>query len=347
MTHISIEHAAQMMAVSSATLRNWAKTGHIQPVSVRPILFSTDSILHLKTQLDSKSFGRLQTRANKSGAVSHFVPPEYVDNAGLMSHITALVTLVQTEGLPTDVVIFLAALRLLERQGEVHKKPDADPFSMDSYDAWYRPSVQSCMTEWRVSMPVSKSDARYARAYDLIHPDDNHDFLGLLYQSLLMEGHKSDQGSYYTPSKLVDDALSHLDPSVHVFLDPCCGSGQFLLKAAKKFKLKPNNIYGFDCDPIALQIARVNLLITYKEIDFIPHLFCIDALTQLATGEMFCETNHLLNTVDAIATNPPWGAYKNAIAKTAWSQFVKSGETFSLFLEKSIQLLIGLTQIIK
>ena len=109
--------------------------------------------------------------------------------------------------------------------------------------------------------------------------------------------------------------------------------------AANKFKLAPEDIYGFDCDKIATNIARINLLMAYKNTDFSPNIFCIDSLAELATGEVFCETNNLIEKIDAIATNPPWGAYKNAASKGAFSGKVKSGETFSMFLEKSIQLL--------
>jgi transposase-like protein len=38
MKHVSLERAAQTVGVSSATLRNWVKAGHIKPVSTRPVV---------------------------------------------------------------------------------------------------------------------------------------------------------------------------------------------------------------------------------------------------------------------------------------------------------------------
>jgi len=339
MKNVSIDHAAKIMAVSSATIRNWAKAGHIKPVSSRPLLFSEESVLSLKDQIGSESFGRLQTRANKAGAVSNFLPEEYTDNPDLISHITNLVSIIKDECLETEAVIFLATLRLLEINGEVKKERDSDPFSLESYYSWARQSVKLTIHKWRSSFHISKRNALYSNIYELINPHDSDDFLGLLYQSVFIEGNKSAQGSYYTPSKLVDDALSHLDNSIKIFLDPCCGSGKYLLMAANKFKLAPEDIYGFDCDKIATNIARINLLMAYKNTDFSPNIFCIDSLAELATGEIFCETNNLIGKIDAIATNPPWGAYKNAASKLSVSKKIKSGETFSMFLEKSIQLL--------
>jgi len=338
MKNVSIDHAAKIMAVSSATIRNWAKAGHIKPVSARPLLFSEESVLSLKKQIGLGTFSRLQTRANKAGALSTFLPEEYTDNPRLVSHISNLVSIIKNDGLETEAVIFLATLRLLEISGEVKKECGSDPFSLESFHSWARQSVKSVIHEWRSSLHIA-NNFLYSDIYELINPHDGEDFLGLLYQSIFIEGHKSEQGSYYTPSKLVDDALSCIDGTIKTFLDPCCGSGQYLLMAAKKFKLAPENIYGFECDRIATNIARINLLMAHKSAEFSPNIFCMDSLAELATGEIFCETNNLIGKIDAIATNPPWGAYKNAASKLSVSKKIKSGETFSMFLEKAIQLL--------
>jgi hypothetical protein len=339
MKSVSIDDAAKIMAVSSATIRNWAKAGHIKPVSARPLLFSEESVLSLKNQIGLGTFGRLQTRANKAGAVSSFLPEEYTDNPHLISHITDLVSIIKDECLETEAVIFLATLRLLEINGEVKKDCRSDPFSLESFHSWARQSVKLAIHEWRSSLHIPQNNSPYSDIYELINPHDGDDFLGLLYQSIFIEGHKSEQGSYYTPSKLVDDALSLIDSSIKTFLDPCCGSGKYLLMAANKFKLAPENIYGFECNRVATNIARINLLMAYKNTEFAPNIFCMDSLAELATGEIFCETNNLIGKIDAIATNPPWGAYKNAESKLSVSKKIKSGETFSMFLEKSIQLL--------
>jgi hypothetical protein len=337
--HLSIDRAAEMMAVSSATIRNWAKAGHIEPVSVRPLLFLEESVLSLQDKINSGSFGRLKTRANKAGAVNNFLPEEYAGNPDLIAHISSLVAIVKDEALDTEAVIFLAALRFLEFNGEVRKDGNSDPFRLEAYTAWARQSVKSVMHAWRTSLPVFKENARYNHLYALFDPHDGDDFLGLLYQSIFIVGNKSAQGSYYTPSKLVEDALSHIDIPIKTFLDPCCGSGKYLLMAAKKFRLAPENIVGFDCDKIAANIARINVLMAFKHKNFSPNIFCMNALSELATEKVFVEANGLTEKIDAIATNPPWGAYKNAASKGMFSEKIKSGETFSMFLEKSIQLL--------
>ncbi len=339
MKNVSTDHAAKIMAVSSATIRNWAKAGHIKPVCARPLLFSEESVLSLKSQIGLGTFGRLQTRANKSGAMNSFLPTEYSDNPNLISHIASLASIIKDKCLEIEAVVFLATLRVLEINDEVKRTSGSDPFNLESFHSWTRQSVKSVIREWRSSLQVTQMNLLYNEILELINPRDGDDFLGLLYQSIFIEGYKSELGSYYTPSKLVDDALSHMVGPIETFLDPCCGSGKYLLMAAKKFKLAPENIYGFDCDKVATYIAKVNLLMAFRNKEFSPNIFCMDSLAELATGEIFCETNSLIGKIDAIATNPPWGAYKNAASKDSVSIKIRSGETFSIFLEKSIRLL--------
>ena len=78
------------------------------------------------------------------------------------------------------------------------------------------------------------------------YPLQERDFLGLVYQSLLKEGTKNVKGAYYTPEIILDFIKDKLrDDSV--YLDPCCGTGSFLLAAAEKI-VNPENLYGCDID---------------------------------------------------------------------------------------------------
>lgn len=338
--NVSVDYAAQMIGVSSATVRNWAKLGQICPVSTRPLLFLQESVMNLKNQIGSASFEKLKTRANKLGSTNHFLPEEYAENQNLITHISNIVSYVKEKRLEIGAVMLLASLRFLEASGEVNKTKNSSPFKLESYTSWARNSVKSVIAEWMSAFDNNTVYAtEYNHIYELIIPQEGDDYLGLLYQSIFSEGNKSEQGSYYTPSQLVEESLSHIVSPIKTFMDPCCGTGKYLLLAAKKFHLAPENIFGFDCDSIAVNITKINLLLAYKEKEFKPNIKCIDSLSELATGEMFCETNELLGRIDAIATNPPWGAYKNLKSKSAYYGKVKSGETFSMFLEKSIKLL--------
>ena len=306
---------------------------------MRPLAFLEEGVLTLKNKIGSESFSRLKARANKAGSASNFFPEEYAENSRLISHIANIVACFKEDELDIEPVMFLATLRLLEAMGEVAPSHNGETFNIESRSFWARNSVMSAIHAWRASFAHDVDEVRYRRAYEKITPYESDDFLGLLYQSLVQEGRKSEQGSYYTPSKIVEDSLSRIEGRIRTFLDPCCGTGKYLMFAAKKFHLLPENIIGVDCDKIATHLARINLLLAYRGKEFSPNIYCMDALSEFATGEMFCNTNNFLESIDVIATNPPWGAYKNSASKNQFIGRVKSGETFSLFLEKSIRLL--------
>ena len=89
----------------------------------------------------------------------------------------------------------------------------------------------------------------------------------------MYEGKKSQSGSYYTPSNKVNDITKDYVKKDSKVLDPCCGTGQFLLAFADIVE-NPLNIYGIDCDKTAVRIARLNVLIRFKNKNFIPNIFC-------------------------------------------------------------------------
>lgn len=150
---------------------------------------------------------------------------------------------------------------------------------------------------------------------------DVDDPLGAEYERLRSAGKKSCAGAFFTPVQCVEDSLAELAGAVRpaVFLDPCCGTGRYLLHAAKRFNISPENLYGFDSDPVAAAIAKANLPASAGNVR------CLDFLADPAADA-------LCGRVDVVMTNPPWGAARSS-ARGA------GGESFSLFLEKSLRLL--------
>ena len=83
------------------------------------------------------------------------------------------------------------------------------------------------------------------------------------------------QGSHYTPSELVEYALAEATrgwkPTTDSWrlLDPACGSGNFLVAAARLLAARTREpisrflatrVHGFDIDPVAVRLARAALL---------------------------------------------------------------------------------------
>ncbi len=338
-TSLSVETAATYIGVSTATIRNWVKAGHLKPTSSRPILFQQNELSRLKDAIKSGDVARLRIRANKTKSSTTSIPTEYANNTSDIELVDYIVTSVQRERIDTCIVIFIITIRILELHGEVRHFASRDLSDITSFHSWKRQSVKDEMYEWHSTLHASKFTNEYVDIYNHIKYATSDDIIGFIYQALNHEGDKSTRGSYYTPLKVVTDSLSSKRGAVSSFLDPCCGAGQYLVRAAKVLGLPLRNIYGFDNDEVATRIARINLLLAFPSTDIRPNIECINAITELATGELLCPTNNLLGSFDFVATNPPWGAYKNKQLPSHLANGIRSNEAFSLFIAKSIHLL--------
>lgn len=144
------------------------------------------------------------------------------------------------------------------------------------------------------------------------------------YEAMLSESYKNKEGVFYTPMTVIDDMLRDVEigPAT-LFLDPCCGTGNFLVKAVEK-GVNPEHLYGFDTDPNAVLIARkrIKSLTGYDT----PNIVC---------GDFFQESSKLNVRFDLVFTNPPWG---KKLPKEERTKLVKqyqagySTDTCSLFL---------------
>jgi site-specific DNA-methyltransferase (adenine-specific) len=144
------------------------------------------------------------------------------------------------------------------------------------------------------------------------------------YEAMLSESYKNKEGVFYTPMTIVDDMMQDVEVSSEtLFLDPCCGTGNFLVKAVER-GVHPEHLYGFDTDPNAVLIARRRIkALTGCET---PHIVC---------GDFFQECSKLNVQFNLVFTNPPWG---KKLPKEERTKLVKqyqagySTDTCSLFL---------------
>lgn len=237
---------------------------------------------------------KLTKRANKRYSKKLFIPKEYstdVFNVELIANIVE-----KTEDLKE--CIYYLAVNLLNLNGL-------------STIAKY---ISEVLEEFK---PRADKNAQFYLSLNL--PTDEKDFLGCVYQSLLNEGSKNIKGSYYTPQSVLKEIFPDNINSSSTFLDPCCGTGSFLLEAADRIK-SPEQIFGCDMDEVACFIAKINLIIKFKDKEFRPNIFNMDFLGENNLGDF-----------DIIATNPPWGALSKPEYKKKYPQVI-SDESFSYFI---------------
>ena len=153
------------------------------------------------------------------------------------------------------------------------------------------------------------------------------DWIGFVYQSLTAEGHRILKGLYYTKPVIVNEMLSDIRIlSGETFLDPCCGSGIFFLKLEHA---RMEQLFGIDNDPLAVMIAKANLIVKFNDSAIYPQIYQMDFLLHAASafGDL---------KFDYIVTNPPWGTEKGKQHK---SDVIASHEKASLFFTESFKFL--------
>jgi len=199
---------------------------------------------------------KLTSRANKMLSCKMIVPVEYFLNKANIPFVQKLVLSIKNNRWEKGDILFSCAINLIKRAGLIDKK-----------------HVESIIIE-------------YSKTFQLIDellavnlPNDEFDILGIIYQCLLFEGEKNIKGSYYTPKHIAKSMTRELNFSNgQTFLDPCCGSGAFLLSLDSA---KPCQIFGIDNDPIAVMLAKFNLLLKFRNESFTPQIFCSDYISQL------------------------------------------------------------------
>ncbi len=340
---ISIKQTSGLLEVSEATVRNWVKHGYLSSIANTKSKFKRTEVIGLKNQIENGGIDRLRKRANKKKASNTFIPDEYLHDNSFVDEVEKIRDYFLSKELDLELSILVLGLKQLVLRAEVTLSNLANLFDLNSFSDWQRKCVKNEIVSWITELDIPNKICRddYLGLFNLLSDVSHDDTVGIIYQSLMFEGNKSKKGSYYTPRELIEGIFNPRKKKCGKFLDPCCGSGQFLICAAQSGYEDPQTLYGFDIDNIAVRIARLNILLVYRGEEFTPNIYKADMLRDVANGSLFCETNNLKHSFQLIATNPPWGAsYEKDEIKYINSLYfaINSGESFSYFLAKSLEL---------
>lgn len=303
--YLKISEIANILDASEATVRNWQKT------NVIPCHITEDEIEQVKESVKSRN----NKRANKTKNLNCMIPVNYLDNRDNEQTVKDICDRLNDEGFTLKQKIYLLSLIYLRQKNE-----------LDNAACFKRSALEEICEEF--SRDVEKEKVMpYLNTVDYSLPDDESDILGAFYQSLRTVGNKSKSGSFYTPPSLAkqiidDDGVSHAK-----VLDPCCGTGSFLIKLSSRFSF--DDIYAFDNDEYAVYLAKINVLVAFPDVDKMPNVFEIDSL----------DKNVDVPNIEYICSNPPWGAFKNSDRYLDYRNVVGSSEVFSMFLYRYIDAL--------
>ncbi|MBQ9501766.1 MAG: N-6 DNA methylase, partial [Lentisphaeria bacterium] len=187
-------------------------------------------------RLNVAASGRLTGRANKTRSPKKILPVECFEHRSNRARVLKLLSLAEAGKYAVTDVLCNIAERLFARAGILDSAP-----------------VRRVLAEY--------PHRSIARITDAEIPLDEPDLLGIVYQAGLREGVRNLKGSYYTPRRIASAMVSSLSFSGgETFLDPCCGSGVFLISTSCE---DPERLFGADSDPAAVMIAKFNLLLRY------------------------------------------------------------------------------------
>lgn len=254
-------------------------------------------------KLNSDSKEKLTKRANKTQSKKRIIATNYLDD----SKANTLLKNVLEVDSSLENIMYTLAYSALSKNGLLQKQ-HVQVF-LQKYSHLEQVSIDIPEDTW----------------------NSENDVLGFIYQSLITEGERNITGQYYTCKSVVDYIIGgKVLSDTETFLDPCCGSGSFLMAVKTN---NPGNLYGFDINPIAVMVSSVNLLIRHKDKEFCPHIYCLDFLSKdLSTLD---SRNELPFKFDNIYTNPPWGSDKDGLYTKNYP-FIKSKERASMVIYESL-----------
>ena len=345
--YYGVAEICEVFSVSKATIYNWIKLKKIKPDyknKYNQPFFSKEYIEDILNQINSNKIKLLKSRRNKKFITGSFYYKDYINTNSINNkYVQNLLNFIYTENiklLPQEINYILAdcAIQLLIQKNNVNKNIKTfflleyliNNVSFDKYDVLIDDLIEDKNAAKNF---ILKNKNLFKFRYRF---EKGEDLLGLIYISLSNLAIRKARGAYYTPTNIVKRLLkySYLDKLSNnnkKILDPCCGTGNFLLQLPNNIKL--DQIYGFDIDKTSIILTRLNILLNYK----------VDNLNILYKN--FSNVNFLnINSnhnFDFIIGNPPWGYDFNVkevqnLKKRFLTAKNKYIESFDVFVEQSL-----------
>lgn len=323
--YISAGEAAAYLEVSTATVRNWTKAGLIFPVENdgKNVSYSSVDLASLKEKIESGDLKKLDSRANKTKSKSSYGLVLDKDQEYKLKEIFEDVEATNED--QRTLLILAAQLLRFSRRYEM----DFSSFLMSKNRI---PMIfKEIIRDELIPLDVIQLFESFSEETILKICKGN-------YLGLLSSGQLSKTGAFYTPDYVVDGMVQdHVIFANTRVLDPCCGSGAFLIKSIHRLKelgVKDWNsqILGIEIDKASALCAKLNILFEMDEVNAgFPNIVEGDALDDSSWQG--------LGQIDLVVSNPPWGAKfdldRKKELKNKFSD-VKSSESFSFFMLQSL-----------
>ena len=170
----------------------------------------------------------------------------------------------------------------------------------------------------------------------------SEDIKGLAFEKFLGTTFRGELGQFFTPRAIVNFMVKVVDPKEgEQILDPCCGSGGFIIRAFEHVRdkilrgtrkkdidlrirrLASECIYGVDANPRMARTAKMNMIMHGDGHSGVHH----------HDGLIDCE-NIFEGRFDLILTNPPFGARVSKSLLISAEDIVVSEDNYALYQKR-------------
>lgn len=313
----TLEDIRARFNVSSATVRNWIKTGLIKSPG-NGEKYTEEEFAGIVYLVESVS-GKLRKRANRSMSEGKAVCYSGTrDEAGKKALSDAL-EIHRKESLEPEQSLLLVSHAMLMQAGLIDRE------SMGRAET----SLDCFLLKWGEQTGTDILNRENPYSCIKIPPAED-DFTGAFYQSLLSISSRSKMGLYYTPVKLLREIEVSKSEIVY---DPCCGSGGILLGTLPA-EHDPEKVYASDIDTCALNICRVNLAAYFRDRHMRSSVFFHNILEREKSGPEAAPGI----LYDLVITNPPWGSRAESALVSMYPE-ISTKEPFSVSLFNCLEML--------
>lgn len=306
---LSLSELCKELSISVATGRNWIKLGKLIPsTQVKHMSYFTyDDVKQIKLKIQSKDSTALKSRRNKKYISGNNIYNSYVSDYSVnISVVQSVLNEIEEKNIELSEEILLALIAdcavqwILSRTSKMQETGGLLKYLSGEYkNNPFMFLIDDLLEGYPFIATVLENFPELFHFRYVF--EENEDILGLLYLSLNNIGNRKAIGAYYTPTKIVKKLCEKLFSMNSItnktILDPCCGTGNFLLQLPDTVGY--NHVFGNDIDIISAKIARINYALKYMICDksiISTHITIQDYL--LFSSE---------KKFDIIIGNPPWG----------------------------------------
>lgn len=340
--YLSLKELCAELSISTATGRNWIKLGKLLPeyTKKKTPYFSIEYVAKLRRELQSGRNKALKSRRNKKFVSGNALYNSYVSdqcqNIPILQKLLTFISVNKIE-LNTSTIQFLiadCALHLFSDKLKLNLPKNKSLLLQFLNHELFIEGYNDLIT---ALIDNTTEAIKFCQKYPLLFNfqyiyEVNEDILGLLYISCKNIGNRKATGSYYTSTKVVKNLIEKLDFKHNDrILDPCCGTGNFLLQLPDNVPF--TSIYGNDIDAVSVKITRLNMALKFNEssISICEHITELNYLTEYSNGNF-----------QYIIGNPPWGYEfsddeKSHLKKIFKSTSGKKIESYDVFIEQAIK----------